>query len=419
LLKYLSDSVDPNALVSLIMINRGGVKVIHDFTTDPAILSAALKKVRGMTGDVETIDQITPEESDPALQAEVDDLTAFQQGQTDAIAEQKRMAIMDTLGAMQQIALRYAGVNGRKALIWVTAGFPFSIDGTGGLMTGRASTSAGLDDILPEYEHVWTLFNAANIAVYPVDVRGLENPASMDASARLTSPRSSTAPRQIAQHQDSLDTFRSFAEMTGGKAFYDTNDLAKSFREATLDSASYYMLGYYLESNAKPGWHTLKVSVHHASANARSRDGFFVEANETRTREKDLAQALTSPMDFTAIPLTLHWEARVQLSNSSKTKVSFNIELPPNSFEVNDSENNHVSFDVLAVAKSPEGTPEANAASKIDAHLKADSATKAHEKGMTVSDSLQLAKGSYTVRVVVLDNLTGKIGSVSAPIEVQ
>jgi hypothetical protein len=124
-------------------------------------------------------------------------------------------------------------------------------------------------------------------------------------------------------------------------------------------------------------------------------------------------------MDFTAIPLTLRWDARVQLSNSDKTKVSFEIELPPDSFEVDSVDNNHVSFDVLAVAKLPDGKPDANAARKVDAHLKADTATKAHEKGMTVSESLQLAKGNYMVRVVVLDNLTGKIGSVSAPIEVQ
>lgn len=418
LLKYLSNSVDPNALVSLLMIKRGGVKVIHDFTTDSAVLSAALKKVRGAKADVETIDQITPEESDPALQAEVDDLTAFEQGETDAIAEQKRMAILDTLGAMQQIAQRYMGVPGRKALVWVTAGFPFSINGSDALMTGRASATAGLDDLLPEYEHAWTLFNAANIAVYPVDVRGLENPASMDASLGRTSTRGS-APRQIAEHQDSLDTFGSFAEMTGGRAFYDTNDLSKSFLEAAQDSASYYMLGYYLDRDAKPGWHTLKVSVHRSATRVRARDGFFVEENEAKTRESDLAQALTSPMDFTAVPLTLRWDARVELSNSEKTKVSFDVELPPGSFEVDSTNNNHVSLDVLAVAKLPDGKPDANTARKVDAHLKADTAAKAHEKGLTLSESLQLAKGDYTVRVVVLDNLTGKIGTVSAPIEVQ
>lgn len=417
LLKYLSGSIDPNAVVSLVIFHRGGVKVIHDFTTDPAVLRAALRKVRGTRADVDSVGDITPEENDPALQAEVDDLTAFEQGQTDAVAEQKRMAVLDTLGAMQQIAQRYAGISGRKALIWVTAGFPFSINDTHGMMTGRSSTSVGVDELLPEYEHAWALLNKANIAVYPVDVRGLENPGSMDASMGRKSA-SASAPRQIAQHQDSLDTFRSFAEMTGGRAFYDTNDLSKSFREAVEDSASYYMLGYYLERNSKPGWRSLKVSVHHPSATVRSRDGFFVEGSDGKALERDLAQALTSPLDFTAIPLMLRWDSQIQMSNSDKTKVSFDIELPPNSFEI-DSDSGHVSLNVFAVAKLEDGKPDANTANKVNAYLKGETAAKVQAKGMSVDGSLQLARGHYMVRVVVQDNLTGKIGSVSAPIEVQ
>ncbi len=419
LIKYLSDAVDPDALISLIMVRRGGIKVIHDFTSNPAVLIAALKKVRGVTADVETIEQLAPED-DPVYQSEVDDLTAFEQGEADSIAEQQRVVILSTLDAMQQIAHSFTGVPGRKSLIWVTAGFPFSINGSDALISGQSSSTTGLDDLQPEYEHMWALFNDANIAVYPVDVRGLENPTVMDASIGRTTPPKAYVTRQMLKHEDSLDTFRSFADMTGGKAFYNSNDLAKSFHEAAQDSASYYMLGYYLDRDAKPGWHRLKVETHRAGGGVRARDGFFVEKNDgSKVRRDEIAEALASPLDFTGVPLTLRWNSRVRVSSSAQTKVNFDVVLPANAIQLEEADGNHVSFDVISVAKLPDGTAAGNAAQNIDAHLKPETATKVHDKGLTYNQSLSLPTGSYKVRVVVRDNLSGRIGSVSAPLEVE
>lgn len=418
LIKYLSDAVDPDALVSLIMVRRGGVKVIHDFTTNPAVLISALKKVRGVTADVETIEQITPED-DPVFQTEVNDLTAFEQGEAENIADQQRMAILSTLDALQQIAHSYSGVPGRKALIWVTAGFPFSINGSDAMIGGATTNTSSQDDLQMEYEHMWALLNDANIAVYPVDVRGLENPTVMDASIGKMPPRAYVT-RQMLQHQDSLDTFRSFADMTGGKAFYNTNDLAKGFREAAQDSASYYMLGYYLDRSAKPGWHKLKVDVHHAGATTRARNGFFVEDNaDPQLRKNDLAEALSSPLDFTGLPLTVRWNSRIRVGNSPKTKLDFEVMLPANALEIDDSDGNHLSFDVMAVAKLPDGTGAGETAQTITSHLKPETAEKIRKNGMNYRGSLELPKGSYTVRFVVRDNLSHHVGSVAAPIDVE
>jgi len=44
LLKYLGDTIDSSQPISLMVITRSGLKVVHDFTTDPQVLIAALKK---------------------------------------------------------------------------------------------------------------------------------------------------------------------------------------------------------------------------------------------------------------------------------------------------------------------------------------------------------------------------------------
>ena len=65
--------------------------------------------------------------------------------------------------------------------------------------------------------------------------------------------------------------------MTGGKAFYNTNDLAASFKRAADDASSYYLVGYYLDTqHHNAGWRQLKVKVDKKDTEVRARKGFFV-----------------------------------------------------------------------------------------------------------------------------------------------
>ena len=66
----------------------------------------------------------------------------------------------------------------------------------------------------------------------------------------------------VAQ-QSKIDSLNEFANMTGGKAFYNTNDLATSFKRAADDASSYYLLGYYLNT---------RTTVRLAEAQGESRD---------------------------------------------------------------------------------------------------------------------------------------------------
>src|SRR5512133_913387 len=55
LIKFLSNSVKPDDLTTLLVLTRGGVHVIHDFTRDPRVLVAAVQKAKhkaGITADV-------------------------------------------------------------------------------------------------------------------------------------------------------------------------------------------------------------------------------------------------------------------------------------------------------------------------------------------------------------------------------
>ena len=131
LLKYLGETIDSSQPISLMVITRSGLKVVHDFTTDPQVLIAALKKIQGQRQLVEEASQEAIPQGGDQLSQEISSLMEFQHQSEQAMESfQRRVAIIDTLEAMQQIAQSAAGLPGRKALIWASAGFPFSINDT-------------------------------------------------------------------------------------------------------------------------------------------------------------------------------------------------------------------------------------------------------------------------------------------------
>jgi VWFA-related protein len=432
LIKFLTESLEPGALVSLVSIERGRVRVLHDFTENSKLLIAALKKVRGQPDALQGID--LDENEAIALQAEAESLTQWQAAQADAMmvaaSEQRRLAILDTLSAIQQLARAFSGVPGRKALVWATASFPFSIN-DGNLDTPAAAGQAGLNDVLPAYEKTWQVLNDANMAVYPVDVRGLVNTSVISASTRMPTGTGSANPtrrinammrRQQTQQMDTIGTMQSFAEMTGGKAYYNTNDLARSFRNAADDSGAYYMLGFYLDKDSKPGWHKLHVEVTRPGTHVRARTGFFVTRatqDPAITRKLDIDLALSSPLEFTGLPLTLRWTGVQDDPNAAKRKMGMTVAVGEKMVGIDEGDENHVLVEFVISVRRPDGTTVNNVEDRLEGHLKPESVKQIRDSGLVHQHPLELEPGDYRVVVVVRDGITGRVGSVIAPLNVK
>jgi len=169
--------VEPRDLVALCVLDRDrGLRVLHDFSGGRAEL---VKKIAAtsasfaqapvddpdLTAGASTLD-IGPTETSPAA------------GSTRLDSFMAARRVMDTLSSFEQIASYLASVPGRKSLIWLTAGFPTTF----GFETLRATAdqeawskamSANRFTFSPEMDRAVRRFNDADIAVYPVDIRGL------------------------------------------------------------------------------------------------------------------------------------------------------------------------------------------------------------------------------------------------------
>lgn len=420
LLRALANSADSSEPKALVTFGRSGIRLIHDFTRNPAVLAAALRKVTGaVPAGVDT---------DEVLSREVDDLQSFAEPTEESFdAFRQKQAIQETLEDFHDLAKAFEGIPGRKTVVWATAGSPFLVykpsnprfgppPNPSGSGTSRPMFD-GATDMVSMYEKTWQLLNAANIAVYPVDVRGLFNPGYSDASVRTPNGLQDWL---VANREQSTATMQNFASSTGGVACVDRANLDDCFRAALADSTAYYLLGYYLEpQQAKPGWHKLEVKTTQPGTRLRARAGFFVpepRVAQTKQDNSDIEDALRSPLDYTAVPMTVRW-AGVS-GTGDKKQVRFEIRLMADAFTIEETGGNHMNLEVNVVAITEKGTGAAVRGKVLEAHFKPESLRKILHDGLTYADALELEPGEYTVRFIVRDNLSGRLGSVSAPLRV-
>ena len=426
LLKFLSEVAESGEPMCLMALTRRGLNLLHDFTDDPRLLAAALRKARADNAPLiheSIVDAGHPPVGD-GLGAMLTMLIRGQLQSEAALAStETKSAAFLTVQAMQQIAKAFRGLPGRKALIWASSGFPFSLTPPSEAMCDDDCPAHHGDEMQSAYDNLWRAMNDAQIAIYSVDLRSAA-PMSMSSEGVRPSDIGDAQFDVDAQaqwkRQDTDSTLQLFAENTGGKAFLGGGNLVQSFRQATQDDSSYYMLGYYVDrSSTKPGWHSIRVTSRRGG-HTRFRNGFFVTRDPSSASARpDMQLALASPIDFVGVPISITWTGKGNGDSAAKTKMQFELVMPASFAAVDESDQNHMVVDIAAVAKDHNGLQVAEISQRIDTHLRADGLSQIQNSGLTYRNGISLPPGEYTVRFVVRDSLGNRMGSVAAPVKVR
>lgn len=418
LLKFLSKSLDVKEPISLLALDQTGVRVIHDFTTDPAVLAEALKRVTEQSSGKDR-PEANPIEDTYRMVAGWNSRSASRNvamaqsrlntlnTETQFQALGMRASVGATLEALREIGEAFAGIPGRKSMVWATGGFPFEIDD---------AATFGLRDrgLLPAYERAWRALNHANIAVYPLDVEALLNPAYVGAG--IGRP----LPQHIHPYMN-VTNMEKFAEVTGGKFCDRREDAESCFREAAIDSSDYYLIGIYTNADdAKPGWRKISVKVRRPDVQVRARSGYYEgpPQDEKQQIKEDIEVALSSPFDYTALRLGVRWSVATEPGADGKKKLEFMYVLAPGVADLDESDNNHLSLEFAAVAKDPKGLPQDAFSKAVEGHLAQPMAGDIKANGVKFPGAMNLPPGEYTLTFAVRDNLSRLIGSVSSVVKV-
>jgi VWFA-related protein len=411
-----------------VAIEDNGLRVLHDYTQDTGALIAALRQAKSRLSSKNTVDtealQFAPTDVGVTAQSsldvnpytgrpDVENMLEFA-GERAYAQMKEGIAAQATLAAFQQIAEGVSGIPGRKSLVWITGSFPFSID------PATASVNTGL--AFEAYQHTMRLLEQQMISVYPVDARGLLL-TQPDASMRLSGSqiaRASTLTADLSNRLlDTLETMRAFADMTGGRAYVNTNDTRSAVRDAVRDGSAYYILTYAADkSNVRPGWR--QITVKSRDYHIRARRGYFMTQttiDPSRMAGSDIAIALKSPFTYRGLPLKIVVSSPA--GTEQQRKVMFSLLVPPKAASVDKEDRNHLHLDIGYAVWNRAGEDAGHKLVDYDLNLNPTQLQQIENQGVGYGDTLGLTPGSYRLRVVVRDDLTGKTGSVQAPLEVK
>ena len=157
---------------------------------------------------------------------------------------------------------------------------------------------------------VTNLLGDAQIAVYPVDVRGLRDgglsadssrsmagpPRELAAtsSAKILAPENSAAPRgldELDQQIAEKNTLTEVATATGGKAFYNSNGIREAIATATEQGSNYYTLSYSPTNKIYNGkFRKIKVLLAQKEYRLHYRQGYFAEDANSAAKDADLSR---------------------------------------------------------------------------------------------------------------------------------
>jgi VWFA-related protein len=304
---------------------------------------------------------------------------------------------IETVAAFRAIAKHLSGISDRKSLIWVTAGFPGHGNG------GRE----GVRSFQGEIATAIRALADANIAVYPVDSRGLIGPNMQPYL------RQSLAPRRVE-----FNTMLDFAEGTGGVALYNTNDIAGSIRKSIDDSRVSYLIGYYPSNDQWDGaFRELKVKVSRPGVEVRARKGYYAVPDTTVTaaeRTAQLDEAIRSSLDSSELGLEVTVDP-VDVAGTRKLKVQTKVD----STQLHLEEHSGVWTDNLDVAWAEydaTGHSLGTVTQSISVKLSQQRRETIAREGIIFSETVDVQSGAVEARLAVRDGGSGAIGSVNIPL---
>lgn len=174
-----------------------------------------------------------------------------------------RELMVATTTAMNEIAQHMAKIPGRKNLVWISGSFPVF-----------ANNNFAQFDFSNEIARSLRVVSDANVAVYPVDARGLVTESDQ---RRLCAQYGTCGG---VTEPPNLNTMNLIADQTGGRAYYNSNGIADSVERAIDDGGQVYTLGFYpAETAMDDTFHKLRVNVGVPGAEVRFRPGYFASKN--------------------------------------------------------------------------------------------------------------------------------------------
>jgi VWFA-related protein len=404
--------------VAVFLLGRKLV-MLQDFTSDPKLLQAALSKAT--TADGQNLAQLDPRD-DPhsvlsvllnsGLPIPREMIEAAAQGDARDYSEHMDSRVRGIEDALISIARHMSGYPGRKNLLWISTAFPISI---------APSLDPSRDhDYQLRIQRVASALSDAKIAVYPINPAGVVGaPVYMvpERPSPGNPPTYTMTKLEREKEARQADTMQAMADATGGSVCIGDNDLADCVRHAVDDSSKFYEIAYHPDSKDWNGEYRRIILIAKLKGlHLEYRQGYFanVEGSENDSGAKDELQraACAGSLDATSIFL-----AARSLPTSSNEAMKFYLMINPAAltFTVASNGGQQVKLRLGVCTFDETGKPLHYMSDNLDQRFTPSEYQSLLKAGLPHVVSIAGRKPA-SVRLAVMDSLSGKIGSVSVKV---
>ena len=441
LIKYLQ-SMGPRQNVAIYTLGAH-LGLIQNLNADPQILQEALKRIAADPSwkkKQQMKPAAAPNDQDSRARALAADLlgagviydrerqidlmqSSVQEFFPDQAARQLDDRVKFTLNALEQIARNVAGYPGRKNLIWLSAAFPLFVD----------PSDAGMFDARnyqPEVQQAANLLTNNEMAVYPVDVRGLVGGLLPDAASdaqRHGSFGGQAANRVLTSRTVALGASHvamdHLAEQTGGRAYYNRNDIDHGIALSVRDGSTYYSIGYYpADKNWNGKFRKIELKVIGKGLHVAYRRGYFAqdpghltpEQNALGHKEFLASMALDVPTS-TLLPVV----SSVFPPDAQHSQVYVNVGVDPHAvlFEPQPGNRQQGQLEFATIVLDANGKPVTSKSDILKTELTPQTFVQVMSGSLVVRQKFDLPPGKYLLRIGVRDLQSNLIGTLTAKVE--
>jgi VWFA-related protein len=448
MLKFVQQQYKPGQRMAVFTLTDG-LGILQDFTSDPQVLYTAIQNFKpepqkftssarnatsasndtSASATIVATTAATPPAhgaggdasiahgggSDAMIAAAEASVASFADAQVQ-YAEDQRAVI--TLNALDSLARILGGLPGRKNVIWVTGNIPLSL-----IPEDRTMKEAELAEDLPslntrrvgehaagnyaatfrqahgnEIREASAKLSSAQIALYPVDARGLTYSNSTDAQENM----------------------RELARETGGRAYVNQNEIRIGVDRAVQDFSATYTLGYYPENKKYDGkYRNIKVKFKRDGVEVQARKGYYA-LDPTQMKDYNPNQEVAAALRGDVVPSTqVSFTSRVLPPSANKAapgKIGIDFLVDSDTLAIEDANGGkRINVDFFATAFSSDGKIVANLNTKVDRAFDPATFQQIQQHGIQVHMDMDPQPANAQLRLAVRDNRSGLVGTVRAP----
>ena len=232
---------------------------------------------------------------------------------------------------------------------------------------------------------------------------------------------------QIDNATANADILRELADATGGRFFHNSNDLSEGFKQIAMQPEFIYVLGFSPRNFTLDGsYHALRVTLTKDAAKSvpgmqlQARRGYFMPRHSTDPAEEakqEIEEAFFSRDEIRDFPVELH--TQFFKTGESKARLALLVRVDPKRLHYRKADGRNVdTLTIVGGVFDRDGNYITGSQKIVDMKLKDQTLDNLPESGVTIKSNLDVASGSYVVRLIVRDSEGRLMSAQNTPVDI-